>query len=109
MLSDSKQDMPGSSSGLGHRPLTAATGVRLPYRVPTGLGVDIWNIKIGRSKWRPFFMHKNADNLAYFDFLLQYVELDMKIKKCSSEYSKSGFYNFRTPASNFYKLLFLCI
>ena len=25
----------GSSSGLGHRPLTAVTGVRLPYRVPT--------------------------------------------------------------------------
>ena len=24
----------GSSSGLGHRPLTAGTGVRLPYRVP---------------------------------------------------------------------------
>ena len=24
----------GSSSGLGHRPLTAVTGVRLPYRVP---------------------------------------------------------------------------
>ena len=23
-----------SSSGLGHRPLTAVTGVRLPYRVP---------------------------------------------------------------------------
>lgn len=27
--------MLGSSSGLGHRPLTAVTGVRLPYRVPT--------------------------------------------------------------------------
>ena len=26
--------MLGSSSGLGHRPLTAVTGVRLPYRVP---------------------------------------------------------------------------
>ena len=27
--------MLGSSSGLGHRPLTAVTGVRLPYRVPS--------------------------------------------------------------------------
>ena len=28
--------MLGSSSGLGHRPLTAVTGVRLPYLVPKG-------------------------------------------------------------------------
>lgn len=31
----------GSSSGLGHRPLTAVTGVRLPYRVPSK--VDIFD------------------------------------------------------------------
>ena len=29
----------GSSSGLGHRPLTAGTGVRLPYRVPKKLPI----------------------------------------------------------------------
>ena len=28
-------EMPSSSSGLGHRPLTAAAGVRLPYWVPS--------------------------------------------------------------------------
>ena len=30
----------GSSSGLGHRPLTAGTGVRLPYRVPKKLPIQ---------------------------------------------------------------------
>ena len=34
--------MLGSSSGLGHRPLTAVTGVRLPYRVPKSKEQPVW-------------------------------------------------------------------
>ena len=49
----------GSSSGLGHRPLTAGTGVRLPYRVPKKLPIrELFSYAVnsgdGRCDWKEY-------------------------------------------------------
>ena len=48
--------MLGSSSGLGHRPLTAGTGVRLPYRVPKKALIS-GLFACRKSGFQPLFRH----------------------------------------------------
>ena len=41
-----------SSSGLGHRPFTAVTGVRVPYGMPLSCAIYQTQLKIFFAPWR---------------------------------------------------------
>lgn len=54
--SDNDETMPPSSSGLGHRPLTAKTGVRVPLGVFCIVSAELPGISRQRPDYRGFLL-----------------------------------------------------